>query len=516
MIKITLLVIVFLTLTSINLHQLIFKNLKQRKANTITFLIIILTACSMLIVVNFYTIKTLSAARAYVNGESLYSKGHNIATNNLINYIFTSKEVYWTNFKSNLAVPIGDAKARIALEGGLDNETIKQGFREGKNTEEDLDDMVWLYKNFKNFSFFKEAIQEWKGADELNLDLYQVAHKLKKKVDNNEIDIATKIKTLEILDNINKKIAIKEDNFSNSLGKGTRTVKYYLLLTNIFFICIIIGSISIYYSAMLRKIIKSKQELNQQKEQLEAIINDLEKTKQDLHSEIIQHKKIIGTISHDIRSPLKYIQLIAKHLSSNAKKYKDIALSKYVNSIYKSSSQLYEFTKTLIEYSKIYIEDRDYNQTTYSVYDLIENKRNFFEEIAANNGTKIINKTDFNLKSDLNIRIISIIIHNLIDNAVKNTFSGIIEIGAQINSENITYWVKDTGSGMSQDIIDYYNNLFKNRDAEKLILSTYGIGLHLVLELLIILKGEISFTNPDNKGTTVTIDINLKQNKSLT
>ena len=58
-------------------------------------------------------------------------------------------------------------------------------------------------------------------------------------------------------------------------------------------------------------------------------------------------------------------------------------------------------------------------------------------------------------------------------------------------------------------IIDYYTKLFKNRDPEKLILSTYGIGLHLVLELLIILNGNISFSNPDNKGTMVTIDIDL-------
>lgn len=63
---------------------------------------------------------------------------------------------------------------------------------------------------------------------------------------------------------------------------------------------------------------------------------------------------------------------------------------------------------------------------------------------------------------------------------------------------------------MSSDIIDYYTKLFENRDPEKLILSTYGIGLHLVLELLIILKGNITFSNPNNEGTIVTISINIK------
>lgn len=63
---------------------------------------------------------------------------------------------------------------------------------------------------------------------------------------------------------------------------------------------------------------------------------------------------------------------------------------------------------------------------------------------------------------------------------------------------------------MSADIIDYYTKLFENRDPEKLILSTYGIGLHLVLELLIILKGNISFSNPNDDGTTVIISIDIK------
>ncbi len=469
----------------------------------------------MLIVVNFYTIKTLSATRAYVNGESRYSKGHNVATRNLINYVFTSKEEYWTKFVSNISIPLGDKKARIALTKKLDTETIKQGFREGKNHEEDLNDMIWLFNNFKSLWFLQNAIEEWKHGDYLNTQLYNRGFALHRLIEKQKLDLATKIKILEELDKLSHSITRSEERFSELMGDGTRKTNYYLLLANIFFICIIISSISVYYSGMLKKIIKSKQELKQQKTQLEAIINDLERTKLELYTEIIQHKKIIGTISHDIRSPLKYIQLIAKHLSSNTKKAKNPETYKYASTIYKSSSQLYDFTKTLIEYSKIYIEDRDYNQQEYSVYDLIESKKIFFEEIASNNDTQIINKTDNTLNSDINIRIISIIIHNLLDNAVKNTNSGSIEIGASSDTEKITYWVKDTGTGMSQEIIDYYTNLFKNRDPEKLILSTYGIGLHLVLELLIILKGDISFSNPTNDGTTVTININFKQNKSL-
>lgn len=183
----------------------------------------------MLIVINFYTIKTLSATRAYVNGESHYSKGQNIATRNLINYLFTSNKEYWIKFKENLSIPMGDAKARIALVNQLDRETIKQGFREGMNEEDDLEDMVWLFQNFQNLSFFKKAILEWEAGDLLILELYQIGLDLESKIEHDQLDFASKIEILQKLDKINIEIAIKENNFSNFLGEGTRTVKYYLL-----------------------------------------------------------------------------------------------------------------------------------------------------------------------------------------------------------------------------------------------------------------------------------------------
>ena len=329
-----------------------------------------------------------------------------------------------------------------------------------------------------------------------------------------ELDFKSKVEILHKLDQINNAIAIKEDNFSNFMGEGTRTIKYYLLVTNIFFICIIISSISYYYSSVVHKITISKQELNQQKKQLQSIIKDLKKTKESLSTQIIQHKKIIGTISHDIRSPLKYIQIIAKLLSDTIDEKLDSASHKYAISIFKSSTQLYKFTKNLIEYSYIYIEEKDFTQSTsYSVYDLIEAKKNIHDEIAKSTKTIIINQCDVNLNSEINIKIISIILQNLLDNAVKFTKNGTIKIGARVEKQKIIYWVSDNGLGMQQDVLDYYTNLSKNEDPEKLILSTYGIGLHLVHELLNILKGKIKFDSTINQGTTITIEVKLIENE---
>lgn len=468
----------------------------------------------MLILINFYTIKTLSAARAYVNGESHYSKGQHIATRNLINYLFTADKAYWVKFNKSLSVPLGDYKARLALNNHSDIEIVKQGFREGMNEEEDLEDMVWLFENFQNLSFFKAAIKEWKGGDILNLELLQLGIELEPKIEKNQLTFEDKIKILHKLDKQNIEISIKEANFSNLMGEGTRTVKYYLLLTNFFFICIIITSISIYYSSLLKKIIISKKLLGRQKSQLKKTVRDLEKTKKSLSTQIVQHEKIIGTISHDIRSPLKYIHITADRLSKNVGDKLDSTSHKYVDSILKSSSQLYDFTKSLVEYSKIYIEEKNFKQkNSYSVYDLIEEQKNIYGEIAKSNNTILINQAQHNLYSKINVKIISIILHNLLDNSLKFTNYGSIEIGAELKKDKLIYWVSDTGVGMSEDVVDYYMDLARKRDLEKLVLSTYGIGLHLVIELLNILKAKIEIDSTLNVGTKITIEICLNENK---
>ena len=255
---------------------------RLNQTNIVTLFVIILASCSMLIFVNYYTIKTLSASRAYVSGESHYSKGHNIATHYLIYYILTSKKEYWDKFESNLDIAFGGAKARNAMATKLDHKAVAEGFIQGKNNEEDINDMIWLFQNFNSISFFRKAVQEWKKGDALNLELYLTGLYIKEQVTHQKLDFATQLKLLEEIDAINTKITINQDAFSDSFGEGTRQVKNYLIVANTFFILIIIGCVSFYYALTINKLTTSQKKLKNQQDRLRKIIKDLQKTNQTL------------------------------------------------------------------------------------------------------------------------------------------------------------------------------------------------------------------------------------------
>lgn len=60
-----------------------------RFPNVFILILVVFISCALLICINFFTIKILSANRAYVNGESHYSKGQKDASRHLITYLFT-------------------------------------------------------------------------------------------------------------------------------------------------------------------------------------------------------------------------------------------------------------------------------------------------------------------------------------------------------------------------------------------------------------------------------------------
>lgn len=91
----------------------IFRGNEYSKILVLIFLIIL--SCTFLIYINHSTIRILSGIRAYVNGESHYSKAQKDAARNLITYLYTENEAAWDAYLEELRVPKGDSIARVHL-----------------------------------------------------------------------------------------------------------------------------------------------------------------------------------------------------------------------------------------------------------------------------------------------------------------------------------------------------------------------------------------------------------------
>src|ERR1700712_2311006 len=97
---------------------------------------------AMLIVVELgaliFSIHTLSAVRAYVNGEGLWSKAQKDGMYQLLKYSHTHDEADYLKFKYFMKVSLGDHQTLVELgKKDPDGAIARQGFIEGRNHPDD-------------------------------------------------------------------------------------------------------------------------------------------------------------------------------------------------------------------------------------------------------------------------------------------------------------------------------------------------------------------------------------------
>ncbi|WP_092397767.1 EAL domain-containing protein [Pseudomonas sp. NFACC39-1] len=175
----------------------------------------------------------LSAVRGYVAGESLWSKGQKDAIYYLNLYADSRDETIFQKYQRAIAVPEGGHELRVALDRKPpDLEAARAGILKGGNHPDDVSSVIWLYLNFRHFSYLEEAIDLWTVGDGYLIELDDVARQMHSRISAgqaSEADIrGWKAKIFAINDSVTP--AAKA--FSDALGEGSRFILRLLLVTN--------------------------------------------------------------------------------------------------------------------------------------------------------------------------------------------------------------------------------------------------------------------------------------------
>ncbi len=460
---------------------------KLKFPNILIFLSIIVLSCTLLIFINYFSIKILSANRAFVNAESHYSKGQKDAVRHLIAYVYTKDEDQWELFRAELSVPQGDGLARIGLINDYNDSIVKKGLLAGRNHEKDLDNMIWLFKNFHSISYFKNAIHEWEQGDALINQIDVIGNKMHQKMEATNLDEASKRLFLTQINSISDKLTVNEREFSSTLGEGVREIRDYLIYANILFILIIICSVSIYYSMAVKKLLFTKQEIENKNKDLILANKELD--------------KFVYSASHDLRSPITSLQGLVE-ISKQEDDPEQVR--GYLNMMQEVLVKQDLFIRDIIDYSrnkrtKIVIQPVSLNQI---ITDAIA-QHQYIEEASGITINKEIMVDK--LHSD-NFRL-KIILNNLLSNAVKyadlSKEKPFISIRTYDLNGKCVIDIEDNGIGIGEEFQSRIFDIFFATDNNK----GTGLGLYIVKEAIENMNGSISVDSKINIGTKFTVTI---------
>lgn len=460
---------------------------KLRLPNVLIFFSIIFLSCALLIFINYFSIKILTSNRAYVNGESHYSKGQKDAVRHLITYLYTTDEDQWELYKVELRVPQEGGLARIAMINNYNDSIVKKHLLAGRNHENDLDNMIWLFKNFNTIPFFKKAIHEWQQADALINQIDVVGNEIHQKMKATNLDETSKHVFLYQISSISDKLTINERNFTNTLGKGIREIRDYLIYTNIFFILIIISSVSIYYSITVKKLLLTKHEIENKNNDLILVNKELD--------------KFVYSASHDLRSPITSMKGLIEILKQEDDPEQ---VRSYLNMMQQVLIKQDQFIGDIIDYSR--------NKRTKIINEAVSLNKIIEDAIEQLRYIEAVNRITINkevvvdkLFSD-NLRL-KIIVNNLLSNAIKyadlSKEKPFISIKTYDSNEKCFIEIEDNGIGIGEEFQSRIFDMFFVTDNNK----GTGLGLYIVKEAVENMNGSITVDSKNTIGTKFTVII---------
>jgi K+-sensing histidine kinase KdpD len=213
--------------------------------------------------------------------------------------------------------------------------------------------------------------------------------------------------------------------------------------------------------------------------------------------------QFISNLSHEIRTPLNIIQGFSSMLMRKLDKNENNL--KIEHTIKKNTSDLTKIIEDMLEMSILEKQDRVNSYEYISLNNFIKNMR-IMCDIKIKNSNKDINliinidETDHSINSDRTklLRIMT----NLIDNAIKFTNKGTIEIGYKIKNNKVKIYVKDTGIGISKDHKKVIFNKFRQIEhSYSRSFGGLGIGLYISKQLAYKIHGKLKFKSTKDRGS---------------
>lgn len=235
-----------------------------------------------------------------------------------------------------------------------------------------------------------------------------------------------------------------------------------------------------------------------------SIFSDITKRKQTEEDIIIGNenlKKAIKTrdrlfsiIAHDLTGPFSSILGFSKIMATEFNDYEAADHIRFSKLIYESSKRTFDLLSNLLHWSRSQLGSVELFIERVSLHDLVAQSVESLNLMMNNKNIVFVNGVEKSQNCNADYNTVSIVIRNLISNAIKFTESGgSIIVSSQIIGNKIGISVTDTGIGIKKEDLENLFNEFSN----KTTIGTNdekgtGLGLLLCKQFVELNKGTIS------------------------
>ncbi len=275
---------------------------------------------------------------------------------------------------------------------------------------------------------------------------------------------------------------------------------FYLLLATAAF-----GLFVLYYNIRTNQLIKNQVKLEKQ---VSEKTNELLQKNEALEKNNSINTRLISIISHDIVTPLKFLNVAGKNLLEKKDLMPEALKDETIKEITTTSKELQLLSTNILNWIKYQTENRRLIKESFNVHEMVNQALSVLYSLAKQKQISLNNETAKDIVIWQYFEPLKILVYNLVTNAINFSEKGSIVISCHQNAQMLSLTVKDEGTGMTEEQI---NNIM----TEQFIVSSAnmdnrkgnGLGYLIIKDLLKTMNATIDIKSTKGMGTAVSVTL---------
>jgi len=249
------------------------------------------------------------------------------------------------------------------------------------------------------------------------------------------------------------------------------------------------------------------------REKIEKLAKDLEKANDRLRELDKQKSEFLSFATHQLRSPLTAIKGYSSLMLEGDFGPLPEAIKEPVDRIFQSTEGMVLMVDDFLNISRIEQGRMKYEMTETDISKLAEEIAGEMKPVAEKKNLVLSFKSDSeHLSAPADPGKLRQVIANLIDNSIKYTPQGNVDVAVAKSGNNIRISISDTGVGISKkEISNLFEKFSRAKNANKVNVSGTGLGLYLAKKIVEAHKGKIwAESAGEGKGSQFIVEIPVK------
>jgi len=262
---------------------------------------------------------------------------------------------------------------------------------------------------------------------------------------------------------------------------------------------------------------RQRDEIARQKEELQDFAAELENKVRERTKELEDAKlkaeesdmlksAFLSNMSHEIRTPMNAIIGFSELLLS--KEFDEDERETFARMVKTNGDALLKLLNDIIDISmiesgqlKFHFSDIKICSLVNEIFFTFTNSRLYKEK--ENVELVIVSKIKESVVVNTDANRLRQVITNLLNNALKFTEEGSIELGCEEVDDYIQFYVKDTGIGINDELLGrIFDRFYKIEKTKNVIYGGNGLGLTITKNIIDALEGDIWVESEVGRGTT--------------